>query len=57
MDDQRSRPLPSGRLLGACLLAALLTRPCGALAQSPYPTPTPTPDPLAGIPVQVLDQQ
>jgi hypothetical protein len=26
-------------------------------AQDPFPTPTPAPNPLAGVPVQVLDQQ
>lgn len=38
------------------LAALLLALPIIAKAQSEQPTPTP-PDPLAGIPVQVLDQQ
>ena len=57
MNDQFFRRQLCGRLLCACLLAVLLTRPCAALAQNSFPTPTPPPDPLAGVPVQVLDQQ
>jgi hypothetical protein len=35
----------------------VLVLPFIGRAQDPFPTPTPTPDPLAGVPVQVLDQQ
>ena len=39
------------------LAALVLALPALTYAQDPFPTPTPTPDPLAGVPVQVVDQQ
>lgn len=49
----------SSRAQDVCpwLAAVLLALPAMVRAQDPLPTPTPTPDPLAGVSVQVLDQQ
>ena len=48
--------LPRGRRSGCLLAVLVLALPALAPAQDPYPTPTPT-DPLAGVPVQILQQQ
>lgn len=48
---------PRKQTFGLWLAAVLLALPVWTHAQDLFPTPTPTPDPLAGVPVQVLDQQ
>jgi hypothetical protein len=56
MLSMKAKFLPK-RFLRLPLAALALTLfPAFAHAQDPYPAPTP-PDPLAGVPVQVLDQQ
>lgn len=49
--------LPRKQNIRLWLTALVLALPVLAEAQDPLPTPTPPPDPLAGVPVQVLDQQ